>query len=72
MNEEIARLRQLYEQQLYDADKEFREKCKDINKKLSLLRKECSHENKTWNPDPSGNNDSYYSCDICGAEGKRL
>lgn len=72
IDEEIQSLKYLYETQLKEADKEYRERCEEINKKLSLLRKECSHQNKTWNPDPSGNNDSFYSCDVCGTEGKRI
>lgn len=31
----------------------------------------CSHETCSFNPDPSGNNDSYYECDVCGRESRR-
>lgn len=30
------------------------------------LQKQCKHPNETYHPDPSGNSDSYYECDLCG------
>jgi hypothetical protein len=47
---------------------EFIEKNTEINFKISLLQKRCSHENTTYSPDPSGNNDSSLSCNDCGKE----
>ena len=44
-------------------------------RKLNLERRalmgECKHEKRTFHPDPSGNNDSCYSCDACGLETRR-
>ena len=37
-------------------------------KKIKEIRKKCGHWSETYHPDPSGNNDSCYSCDICGRE----
>lgn len=52
------------------------EKCKSLYEKkvkshkqnISKIQKECSHTRETYYPDPSGNNDSSYTCDICGKE----
>lgn len=34
-------------------------------KELKELQKACKHQLTTYHPDPSGNNDSWYECDIC-------
>jgi hypothetical protein len=39
---------------------------KRLESKLAKLQTKCKHEHKTFYPDPSGNNDSYYECDDCG------
>lgn len=31
-------------------------------------QKKCEHWSKTYHPDPSGNNDSFYECNVCGKE----
>ena len=33
-----------------------------------VLQAYCAHHKTTYHPDPSGNSDSSYSCDVCGAE----
>lgn len=38
----------------------------EIQKKISELQKTCVHISNTFHADPSGNNDSYYECLICG------
>lgn len=43
-----------------------------FKEQISLLRNLCNHENTTYHPDPSGNNDSCYTCDECGIEKKRF
>jgi argininosuccinate lyase len=58
--------------QLEQIENIYKRDVKDIERKISLLRKECKHpEIKYW-PDPSGNNDSCEVCQICGKEAKRL
>ncbi len=39
---------------------------------IQKLRDKCDHPETTFHSDPSGNNDSYFSCDVCGKEAKRL
>lgn len=39
-----------------------------FRKLIQSTKEECRHESTSYHPDPSGNNDSYYKCDICGAE----
>jgi hypothetical protein len=41
---------------------------KVLKEKLKDIRSKCGHWSRTYHPDPSGNNDSYYSCDTCGKE----
>ncbi len=38
---------------------------------FDLQENGCPHETWSFNPDPSGNNDSYYECDTCGRERHR-
>ena len=42
------------------------------DKKLRELNNICPHYSLTYHPDPSGNNDSYYRCSICGLEQSRF
>ncbi len=41
---------------------------KEINLKVKAIQEKCCHWTRTYHPDPSGNNDSYHTCDICGIE----
>ncbi len=51
-----------------DAESQRHEKViKEIKTKIVALQKNCPHWSKSYHPDPSGNNDSYYECDTCGA-----
>lgn len=43
-----------------------------LRAKINEIRKTCPHINTTYHPDPSGNNDSCYTCDECGLEKKRF
>lgn len=38
-----------------------------VNTRIKLIRDGCRHEDTTYYADPSGNNDSYTQCNICGA-----
>lgn len=38
----------------------------ELDKRLRKVQEECPHLTSTFTPDPSGNNDSYYTCNICG------
>ncbi len=41
----------------------------DVHKEnIKELQKQCSHIREHYYPDPSGNNDSCYVCDVCGKE----
>ena len=42
-----------------------------LNRELVNIRGECKHVKRTYHPDPSGNNDSSYTCDACGLETRR-
>jgi hypothetical protein len=39
---------------------------KDLDAKIKGVQGICRHLARTYYPDPSGNNDSYYECDHCG------
>lgn len=41
---------------------------KEKDLELQAFQKMCKHPLTNYYPDPSGNNDSYTECDICGAE----
>lgn len=60
INEEwkaIEKYKLLYEKRLQRHKEKIRE-----------IRKQCPHNKETYYPDPSGNNDSSYTCDVCGRE----
>ena len=46
---------------------EFKAKLNDLERDRRSVRQDCSHALYTYYPDPSGNNDSHTTCDICGA-----
>jgi len=66
--EDISRsIRLLNKEKEIEKDK-YTQKLKEIDLKIKSVREKCDHWSKTYNPDPSGNNDSYYSCNICDKE----
>lgn len=40
--------------------------------RIEEIQNLCEHTNKTYYPDPSGNGDSHYECNICGKTAKKL
>jgi len=52
-------------------EKELAAMKEQIDAEWVELRRKCPHSQTTYLPDPSGNNDSEYRCDICGAYSKR-
>ena len=44
------------------------EALRKLNAAISKARECCDHPSRKHHPDPSGNNDSFYECTICGAE----
>lgn len=64
----IANARLKYEQSIATLEKKFREEKMKLKEKLNKDISLCKHTIRTRHPDPSGNNDSYTSCDICGKE----
>jgi hypothetical protein len=46
----------------------FEHETETFQVKIRGHRNSCQHELTTYYPDPSGNNDSYTECNICGAE----
>lgn len=55
-----------------DKQHQARETCeqtiKNLQKETQTILETCDHPDTTHHPDPSGNNDSYTSCNICGKE----
>ena len=49
-------------------DKEYKAKKDFLKEKLREEQKKCKHSKTTFHPDPSGNNDSFTECDVCGKE----
>ena len=71
-NEEIYKIIALYHNAIEEVEKRKNELVKAINAKISAVRKTCKHDKLTYHPDPSGNNDSCQTCDICGIEKRRF
>lgn len=55
-----------YHDALAALEKEFEAKREILRQELRAAQKICKHEHTTYHPDPSGNNDSYTECDVCG------
>ncbi len=49
-------------------DNEYKAKHAALKATLRIAQQQCKHEKTTYHPDPSGNNDSYTECDVCGME----
>ena len=51
---------------------EYASRKSKINKKILDLQNACPHNETKYHSDPSGNNDSFHSCQVCGKEAKKL
>lgn len=58
----------IYVDALEKLDAEYKAKKDALRQTLREAQAKCDHHKTTYHPDPSGNNDSYTECDICGAE----
>lgn len=47
------------------AQEDFEAKKNELRDRLVLFQSSCKHAKTTYYPDPSGNNDSFTSCDLC-------
>jgi hypothetical protein len=63
-----------YERLIEEAEETHKAVMKRLNAEISKIRKECTHPAETlqYNPDPSGNNDTSYTCGVCGLEKRRF
>lgn len=57
-----------YENEIEKLAAKHKNEVSAIRSRISELRKSCGHEDTTYYPDASGNNDSYTECNICGSE----
>jgi transposase-like protein len=48
--------------------KRFDAEMKSLDERIAEQYELCPHSSRTYYPDPSGNGDSSYTCDICGFE----
>lgn len=53
-------------------NKQYKKDLAAIEDGFKALRAICPHNKTTFHSDPSGNNDSFFSCENCGKEAKRL
>lgn len=63
---------QSYNAQLANLKEKYEQSVKEIKSKISELRLKCPHHETSFNQDPSGNNDSYYNCTLCGKEARNI
>ena len=61
-----------FRDEIYKANEKHKLKIESIYQKLDKIRELCKHSKTTYWPDPSGNNDYSYTCDICGKKDRRL
>jgi ribosomal protein S27E len=64
--EEIRTALKCYKASLTDEHRRHELKRKELDEQFLKVRQKCKHWQTTFHPDPSGNNDSYYECTICG------
>lgn len=62
-----AKIRQL-DQETEEEKQRHKEAMRAIGQKYADVSASCNHYQTTYYPDPSGNNDSSITCDICGKE----
>ena len=55
-----------YEQICRELEREYQTKLDHVKKSLKALQNSCKHEHTKYEPDASGNNDSYTWCRDCG------
>ena len=55
-----------YRDRIRQLERKFREDCNMAKIELKKLQKTCPHTNTQYEPDASGNNDSYTWCRLCG------
>jgi hypothetical protein len=53
---------------LEKAEDDHQKRVLAIHEKIVRKREVCPHYTTTYHPDPSGNNDSWRECDICGKD----
>ncbi len=58
----------IYVDALEKLDAEYKAKRDALKQTLREAQAKCDHPKTTYHPDPSGNNDSYTECDVCGKE----
>lgn len=68
----IKELIVLHELMIEEIEQKSSDEIRSFRKRISHLRSLCKHEQTTYHPDPSGNNDSCYTCDSCGLEKRRF
>lgn len=68
----IRQLIEVNELTIEKIEQEKKESIALVRKDTRYIRSLCKHEKTTYHPDPSGNNDSCYTCDICGLEKRRF
>ena len=52
-------------------EEKYKADLEELSHRLKKIRDECPHHEVTYHPDPSGNNDSSYDCDLCGKSARR-
>lgn len=62
----IISLRNAIDAKRAKLQKEYDEARKTLSKEQVELEKRCPHDFTTYEADASGNNDSYYHCEVCG------
>lgn len=65
--DDIRRARNKLALQREDAKDALKERLRAIEQSLLAVQNTCPHYERTFHGDPSGNNDSWTCCDICGA-----
>jgi hypothetical protein len=63
--EDIAKTIHSLEKEQHVERARHEENTKIIKGKIKQLQEKCQHWSRTYHPDPSGNSDSYYTCDTC-------
>ena len=55
-----------------NAKQKFNKTIENLEKEQQKIINACNHTHHKFTSDPSGNNDSYSTCDDCGKEAKKL
>lgn len=58
--------------QIAEETKKFNAGIKSLQSEIRTVQQSCNHQSSSYYGDAAGGSDSYFECDICGYQARRL